>query len=264
MSLPEMKDRLEGLYEKFNQRRYVHPDPLECVYEYDDPADREIAALIAASLAYGQVRQILKSVSDVLSRMGPSPYAYLMDERAARIQSDMAGFVHRFARGAHVAALLTGIRKTLKQHGSLQQSFRVCLADDEPTIWPALCRFSETLRHDSACGAPGHLLACPEKGSACKRLNLFLRWMVRKDRVDPGGWPDVPASMLIIPLDTHMFRICRKLGLTARNQPNMRTAIEITEAFRQWAPQDPVKYDFTLSRFGIRKDLAGQADEYFA
>lgn len=259
-----MKDWLDGLYEKFNQRRYVHPDPLECLYEYDDPGDREIVALIAASLAYGQVRQILKSVSDVLSRMGPSPYAYLMDASADRIQLDMAGFVHRFARGHHVAAFLTGIRKTLKEHGSLQQCFNVCLAGDESTIWPALCRFADALRHDSACGAPGHLLACPAKGSACKRLNLFLRWMVRKDRVDPGGWPDVPPSMLIIPLDTHMFRICRKLGLTSRNQPNMRTAIEITEAFRQWAPRDPVKYDFTLSRFGIRKELSRQAERYFA
>ena len=259
----DMKDWLDGLYEKFNRRRFVHPDPLECLYDYNDPADREIVALIAASLAYGQVRQILKSVSNVLSRMDASPYAYLMEVSGERIQSDMSGFVHRFARGTHVAALLTGIQAAVKTHGSLQQCFQTCLADDDPTLLPALCRFAETLRSNGACGEPGHLLACPEKGSACKRLNLFLRWMARKDRVDPGGWPGVAPSMLIIPLDTHMFRICRKLGLTARNQPNMRTAIEITEAFRQWAPADPVKYDFTLSRFGIRKELSRQAEEYF-
>lgn len=259
----DMQDWLDGLYETYNQRRFVHPDPLECLYDYDDPADREIVALIAASLAYGQVRQILKSVSDVLSRMGSSPYAYLMGESAERIQSDLFGFVHRFARETHVSALLTGIQAAVKAHGSLQNCFQTCLADEDTTLLPALCRFAGILRSGSACGEPGHLLACPEKGSACKRLNLFLRWMVREDRVDPGGWPGVPASMLIIPLDTHMFRICRALGLTSRKQANMRTAIEITEGFRQWAPADPVKYDFTLSRFGIRKELSRQAEKYF-
>ncbi|MCP4693017.1 MAG: DUF2400 domain-containing protein, partial [Desulfobacterales bacterium] len=102
---------------------------------------------------------------------------------------------------------------------------------------------------------PGHLVALPEKGSACKRMNLFLRWMVREDAVDPGGWEGVPASSLIIPLDTHMHRIGLGLNFTKRKQANMRTALEITEAFKALYPDDPVKFDFALTRLGIRDDL---------
>ena len=104
-------------------------------------------------------------------------------------------------------------------------------------------------------GKRKHVLACPDKGSACKRLNLFLRWMVREDNVDPGGWNQVPASMLIIPLDTHMHRIGHSFQLTSRKQADMRTALEITKAFREMSPQDPVRYDFSLTRLGIRNDM---------
>lgn len=259
-----MKDWLDAQYDKLNHRRFVHPDPLECLYRYDNQADREIVALIAASLAYGQVRQILKSVSDVLTRMGASPYTYLMNESAGRIQQDMSGFVYRFARDCHITALLSAIQKILGKHGSLNRCFQACVAEGDPTVFPALCRFSGEMYEASGSGEAGHLLVCPEKGSACKRMNLFLRWMVRKDRVDPGGWDGISPSMLIIPLDTHMFRICRKLGLTDRKQANMKTAIEITGAFRRCSPNDPVKYDFALTRYGIRKELSPDAGQDFS
>lgn len=258
-----MKDWLDAQYEKYNRRRFVHPDPLECLYGYDNPADREIVALIAASLAYGRVRQILTSVYDVLGRMGASPYAYLTNETADRIRRDMSGFVHRFARDCHMSALLSAMRRVLAEHGSLNQCFKTCMAPDDRSVFPPLCRFTREMLADCAHGAPGHLVARPEKGSACKRMNFFLRWMVRKDRVDPGGWDEIPPSMLIIPLDTHMFRICRRLGLTHRNQPDMKTAVEITDAFRRCSPEDPVKYDFTLSRFGIRKELSPAGGNIF-
>ncbi|MBW2226086.1 MAG: DUF2400 family protein, partial [Deltaproteobacteria bacterium] len=102
---------------------------------------------------------------------------------------------------------------------------------------------------------PGHLVALPEKGSACKRMNLFLRWMVRKDRVDPGGWADVPLSKLIVPLDTHMHKISLQLGFTSKKQANMHAALEITDGFKNFVPDDPVKYDFSLTRFGIREGM---------
>ena len=257
-----MKKWLEARYEELNRRCYVHPDPLECVYGYNTAADREIAALVAASLAYGQVRQILKSVHAVLDRMGPSPHAYLMKSSPARIQHDMAGFVHRFAREGHLCALLLSLQRILFTHGSLYQCFLAHQGASESSVYPALCGFAAELREAEACGSPGHLVACPEKGSACKRLNLFLRWMVRCDRVDPGGWEAVSPAALIIPLDTHMFRICAKLGLTSRRQADMKTALEITEGFRQCAPTDPVRYDFALTRLGIRKELPGQFPEY--
>lgn len=257
-----MKEWLEARYEELNRRCYVHPDPLECLYAYNETADREIAALVAASLAYGQVRQILKSVNAVLSRMGPSPHAYLIHTSPARLQRDMAGFVHRFARDVHVSALLLSVQRILFEHGSLYQCFLAHQKASGRTVYPALCGFAAALREAGGCGNPGHLVACPEKGSACKRLNLFLRWMVRTDRVDPGGWEAVSPAALIIPLDTHMFRICAKLGLTSRRQADMKTALEITEGFRQWTPTDPVRYDFALTRLGIRKDLSARFSEY--
>jgi len=257
-----MKERLEALYEELNRPCYVHPDPLECVYGYNSAADREVAALVAASLAYGQVRQILKSVTDVLGRMGPSPHAYLIHTSPAQIQCDMAGFVHRFARDGHISALLLSVRRILFENGSLYQCFLAHQKVSGQSVYPALCGFAAELREANGCGSPGHLVACPEKGSACKRLNLFLRWMVRCDRVDPGGWEAVSPAALIIPLDTHMFRICTKLGLTCRRQADMKTALEITEGFRQWAPIDPVRYDFALTRLGINRELSGTFSEY--
>lgn len=254
-----MEGWLEARYERYNRRRYVHPDPLACLYRYPATADREIAALVAASLAYGQVGQIIKSVEDVLGRMGGSPRAYLAEREPGRIKGDMAGFVHRFARAEHICALLMGIREVVFEHGSLLNCFAAHLSGSDRTVFPALCRFSGALRRHQD---PGHLLACPEKGSACKRLNLYLRWMVRCDRVDPGGWEGVSAARLIVPLDVHMFRICSFLGLTRRRQADMKTALEITDAFRRWSPQDPVRYDFALSRMGIRKEISGDLKQW--
>jgi len=127
------------------------------------------------------------------------------------------------------------------------------LNDDDDTIFPALSAFTRKL---SICADDNlkSLVPSPTGGSACKRLNLFLRWMVRSDEVDPGGWENVSASKLIVPVDTHMHKICHLLGLTTRRQADMRAATEITSAFRSIAPTDPVRYDFSLTRLGIRKD----------
>jgi uncharacterized protein (TIGR02757 family) len=254
-----MKVWLEDCYAAYNLRRFVSPDPLECLYAYDRLCDREIAGLVAASLAYGQVRQIVRSVRSVLGRMGESPHGYVTGSSAGAIAKDMAGFSHRFATGSHVAALLVGIRRVLDEYGSVYNCFCAGLREGDRNVYPALSRFSDALRKRGEKNGPGHLVACPEKGSACKRMNLYLRWMVRCDRVDPGGWEGVSASRLIIPLDVHMFRIGCALRLTRRRQANMKAALEITEGFRRHAPEDPVRYDFALSRFGIRKGLPDQA-----
>ncbi|MFZ2631219.1 MAG: TIGR02757 family protein [Desulfosalsimonadaceae bacterium] len=260
-----MRKKLERLYDQYNQRRYVHPDPLEFLYNYKELRDREIVGLIASALAYGKVAQILKSVGAVLEKMGPSPFAYLQSTPSVRIVSDFQPFVHRFAKGPQLSAFLMGIQQVILDYGSLYNCFLYCFNDrfsrTDETILPVLALFSEKIIQGSSVASgscsPGHLVPCPEKGSACKRLHLFLRWMVRKDAVDPGGWDDVPRSALIIPLDTHMFRIGKALGLTFRNQADRLAALDISVGFKQWSPDDPVKYDFALTRFGIRNDLDG-------
>lgn len=247
-----VKARLEHLYHDYNDPAYIHPDPLECVRNYASIGDREIAGIIASCLAFGRVSQILSALERVFAVMGPSPRAYVEKGCLKIFQNDFKGFVYRFVRDEHLSALLSGLRDMLGAYGSLENCFVSGLSHGDETVVPAMGRFVGHLvgNHD-----PGYLVARPDKGSAMKRMNLFLRWMVRCDAVDPGGWDRVGPSRLVVPLDTHMHRMARRLGLTGRNQADLRTALEITDAFRRFNPNDPVKYDFVLTRFGIRDDL---------
>ncbi|MFH1829672.1 MAG: TIGR02757 family protein [Pseudomonadota bacterium] len=247
-----LKTKLEKLYAKYNRPELINPDPLQFLGIYKDVKDREIVALIASSLAYGRVAQILKSVDCVLSRMRPGPRAFLERSSEKKIQETFAGFKHRFTTDDDLKDLLLGIKKVLQKHGSLNQCFVQHYDEQHETILPALENFVKEITHE---GEGTKLLPCPSRKSACKRLNLFLRWMVRNDAVDPGGWEGVCTSKLIVPLDTHMHKIALSLGMTKRKQANMRTALEITRSFAKIFPQDPVKYDFALTRFGIRNDM---------
>ncbi len=250
--LPPLKDELDTLYRHYNRRCFVQPDPLQFLYAYPDVRDRELVALVASSLAYGRVAAILKSVSIVLDLLTPSPHAFLMGAEREGLKTSLAGFRHRFTRGVEVADMLWAARCVVRSFGSLEACFTAGLIREEETILPALTRFVNTLHQFG--GRRGFLLAQPEKASACKRWHLFLRWMVRRDEVDPGGWSRVPPSMLIVPVDTHMHRIGMGLGGTSRTQADLKTALEITHMFRRLAPEDPVRYDFSLTRLGIRPD----------
>lgn len=247
------KNKLDQLYKRYNHREFVHPDPLEFLYSYPDIPERELVGLIASSLAYGRVAQILKSVSLVLEKMSPSPRAFLMKSSDKSITSSFANFKHRFTTGEEMALMLIGTKRIIKKYGSLYNCFIKGYRDTDDTILPALTSFTDTL-NNIVKRNKNSLLPSPSKGSACKRLNLFLRWMIREDEVDPGGWNMIPASKLIIPLDTHMYSICFTLNMTGRKQANMQTAIDITKAFGKIIPDDPVRYDFALTRLGIRKD----------
>lgn len=249
-----IKEKLDKLYGLFNHREFVHPDPLEFLYAFPDLLERELVGLIAASLAYGRVGQILKSVSSVLEMMAPTPRSFLLDSTDKKIISVFSGFKHRFSTGEEMAYMLSGAKNIIERHGSLHNFFISNFSADDETVLPAL----SALVHQLDIFNPAEknsLLPSPIKGSACKRINLFMRWMIREDRVDPGGWKGVPPSKLIIPLDTHMHNICLKTNITNRKQADMRTALEITRAFREIAPEDPTRYDFALTRLGIRKEL---------
>lgn len=254
MNEATLKRRLNRLYFRYNRRAFVHPDPLEFLYFYDNPLDREIAGLIASSLAYGRVGQILKSVSWVIGRLGPSPSGFVKRAGQGEINDTFDGFVHRFATDSHLSSLFSAIKKLIGKYGSLYHCFLAGMNKKDQTILTALSRFSARIIAASDFKT-GHLIPLPNRGSSCKRLNLFLRWMVREDEVDPGGWSGIPASKLIVPLDTHLHAISLQLGLTCRRQPDLKTAMEITDRFRRLSPRDPVKYDFALTRFGIRSDL---------
>ena len=250
---PPGKAELEALHRRYDSREWVHPDPLEFLYRYEDPEDREVVGFIASSLAYGRVAQILASVGKVLDPMGESPARFLDETSPDRLASMFRAFVHRFTTGSELASMLAGLKKVRHRFGSLQRCFLKGHSPEDDTVIPALSFLLNQV------GAPGNsrcnsLLPLPERGSACKRHHLFLRWMVRKDGVDPGGWDPVSPAQLVIPLDTHMYRICFAWGFTARRNAGGAAALDATRAFRNIAPEDPVRYDFALTRLGIRKD----------
>lgn len=250
-----MKEKLEQYYKKYNRQKYIHPDPLEFLYHYKDNKDIEIVAIIASSLAFGRVDQILKSISSVLDIMGDSPFSYLQVNSFSAIKKDFKGFVYRFVRDKEIVSLLTALKTLLTDYRSLEDCFSAGVSEQDETIFNGLVAFEKAIRN-RADGSPGYLFADPSKGSGCKRMNLCLRWLVRKDSVDTGIWKTVSPSKLIIPVDTHMHKIAQKLNLTKRKQPNMKTALEITRGFAAISPDDPVKYDFSLTRFGIRNELS--------
>jgi uncharacterized protein (TIGR02757 family) len=255
----QLKQKLEHLYDIYTGRSFVDPDPLLFLYRYPDVRDREIAALVAACLAYGRVEMIMRAVAQVLAFLGPSPAARVAGLTAAEMNRGLAGYTYRFARQAHVMSLMAGMQRVLREYGTLEACFMAGMTPDDSTVMPGLTFLCRKLDPEGACG---HLLADPAKNSACKRSHLFLRWMVRRDRVDPGGWDRVGPDRLLIPLDRHMFTAGRMLGFTRRKTPDRTACLEITDGFKQIQPDDPVKYDFCLTRFGIQRtlemtDLAG-------
>jgi uncharacterized protein (TIGR02757 family) len=262
IKLKQTKAVLDRLYSRYNRFDRIAPDPLQFVYQYRLPEDQEIVGLLAAVLAYGRVMQIQKSMTDLLARLGPSPYALVQQLKASH-QKKLTSFKHRFNTGQDLYYLLKAIQQLLVTHGSLEQAFLAGYHAQHESVMPALASFRNRLL---SCIEPRfrqsgvlYLLADPEKGSPCKRLNLFLRWMVRDDDVDAGLWALIDPAKLIVPMDVHMSRLCRLIGFHDKNQVSLKTAMQVTACFAEVSPIDPVKYDFALSRVGIVEQCKGEA-----
>lgn len=240
----------DALYRRYNRPALVSPDPLEFLHRWTDVRDREIAALIGACFAYGNVKAITKNLNSLFAVIS-SPRAYVLSTTPVRLKKDFAGFKYRFTTQEQLCTFLLAIQQILKEYGSLEACFIQGLSPQDESVCRALAHFAQCLR---AHGNVRSLVPDPAKGSALKRLNLFLRWMVRQDEVDPGGW-NVAPKLLVVPLDVHMHRCARALELTRRNAADMKTALDITRSLARFCPEDPVKYDFCITRFGIRPDM---------
>jgi uncharacterized protein (TIGR02757 family) len=259
----QLTDILEGLYAKNNRRELISPDPLQFVYKYSEPADMEIVGFLAAALAYGRVQQIEKSLTGLFERIGESPAEFTRNFNRHK-RAKLADFKHRFTAGDDISNLLILFRNVLNGYGSIEKFFLRGYNPGDRNIVPALSTFCGSLLNMYAGKHNGHvtkgltyLLTDPAAGSACKRLNLFLRWMVRDDDVDTGLWRSIDKAKLIVPVDVHMSRLCKTLGLYDRKTVSLAAAVEITESFSQIEPADPVKYDFALSRIGIVDNCTG-------
>jgi len=255
---------LEALLQGTDAKARLENDPLELPHRYLLPQDVEVAALLSAALAYGRVDLFKPRLEELLAQLGPSPARTASDSTAAQLLERTGSFNYRMTDGRDVACLLLGVGRILNEEGSLGARFAAhhrALSSPGETIRAALGAFVSDLcapdfRPISGQREPTrrlkHLVPHPDRGSACKRLNLFLRWMVRgPDGVDLGLWREVPKSALVIPLDTHVHRIGRFIGLTRRQDLSWLTAEEITSRLRQLDSEDPVRFDFALSHLGI-------------
>jgi uncharacterized protein (TIGR02757 family) len=258
---PTLTPRLDALYHDYNRVDSVS-DPVHLVRPFTDPADREIAGYCAASLAFGRVASILNSIGALFRIMGPHPAAFVRAFEPDAPHPELRALVHRWTRGDDLAALLWILRQMLEQSGSIESFFLEGLSGEHEDVGPALDSFSSrALQLDvrRAYGRrrlpkrPGvcYFFPRPSAGSACKRQNLFLRWMVRSDEVDLGAWTRVPASKLIVPLDTHVIRLGRCLKLTRYTSPGWKMAADITASLRALDPEDPVRFDFSLCHVGM-------------
>jgi uncharacterized protein (TIGR02757 family) len=240
----------------------LEADPVGVVHRYDDPHDREIVGLVAACVAFGNVATIRSKLDDALARLGAHP-ARVADD-LANVQRLLRGWKHRVFLGDDIARLAFGARSVQRESGSLGARFAAELARTGDLrgaldAWCDAIRAAGDLRTRGRRRGPAHLL--PSAGpSAKKRLNLYLRWMIRPaDGVDLGLW-DVPASRLVIPVDTHIHKLSKNLGFTKRKDVSWTTAEEITAALARYDATDPVKYDFSLCHLGMLQRCPSRRD----
>jgi uncharacterized protein (TIGR02757 family) len=251
---------LEGLYRSFDHTESA-TDPIHIVRRFTRKEDRELVGFCAAALAFGRVASVLHSIESLLAVMGPQPAAFVRAFDPVRDSARIEPLVHRWIRGRDLVALLLILQRMLHQSGSIEGFF---VQGDDPSaadVGPALDSFSTRalqtdMRQAYGRRPPARTGVCyffprPSAGSACKRLNLFLRWMVRKDEIDLGVWTKVTPARLVVPLDTHIIRLGQCLRLTRYVSPGWKMAAEITASLRALDPADPVRYDFSLCHVGM-------------
>jgi uncharacterized protein (TIGR02757 family) len=254
-----LRSRLEQLYDDYN-REDAAADPIQIVRRYTRPADQEIVGFCAAALAFGRVASVLSTIETLTRILGPEPAAFVRAFDAAAPHPELRAMVHRWTRGVDIAALLWVLRQMLDRCGSIEGFFLEDYRNEAVDITDALDSFSRralALDLRAVYGrVPKRAGVCyffprPSGGSGCKRLNLFLRWMVRRDEVDLGVWRSIPPAKLIVPLDTHVIRLGRCLRLTRYTSPGWRMAAEITASLRAIDPVDPIRFDFSICHVGM-------------
>ena len=272
VSMHELHQALERvrLHVKVEERLAL--DPVGVLHRFADPLDREVFGLVASGIAFGNVKTIRAKLEEIARRVGPHPARAADDPKALR--RAMRGFRHRVFTGDHITRVLVGARVVQKRHGTLGSRFkklmgrgvlewRTPLEQDGAELREALAQLCDEIREAGGL-EPCHILPDPRAGSAVKRLMLYLRWMVRPDDgVDLGQWGGkggIPTSALLIPVDTHVHKLGRNLGLTDRNDLSWKTAEEVTAGLRRFAPDDPVKYDFSLCHLGMLQRCPSRRD----
>lgn len=255
----DLKDKLDFHYKAFDKTN-ISPDPLQFLHLYSDKKDIEVMGFIASIYAYGNVKQIINTLNKFVEISGDKPYKFISAFSTYKNKQNLQTLYHRFYSYTDVLNLFRVLEIIYEEYGSLKNLFMKYYNSDDVNIKKALSGFSlhfineikKLTGEKSLSTGTRFMFPLPELGSACKRKNLFLRWMVRKDELDFGLWNEIPKNKLLIPVDTHVARICKKLELTGRKNVSWKMAEEITENLKKYDAEDPVKYDFAICHIGMR------------
>ncbi|MBI3592056.1 MAG: TIGR02757 family protein [Nitrospirae bacterium] len=260
--MKSLKFTLDRLYNDYNFEERKFFDPIEFPHQYKRPEDIEVSAFIASCFAYGKVDLFKPVVKNILSVMGKSPYDFLLDFNPGKHGKLFADIKYRFNKNEDIICLFLALAEVFKKYGSIESAFKRRYTDSDLNIGNGLTGLIDMLLRIDTSAVYGRdmksngflqFFPSPSKGSACKRMNLFLRWMIRDRDIDFGIWKGIPKNKLVIPLDTHIGRISKCLGFTKRSSQDWKMAVEITEALKTLDPEDPLKYDFALCHQGISK-----------
>jgi len=245
-------EELEILYRKFNDRRYRSTDPIQFAYRYQKTEDIEIAALIAALFAYGNVKSMCATLEKVMTFLGDAPFQKLKALDLATLQLELPEIYYRFFTTADIHHLLLTLSEILKREGSLGRCMESSWKKSKGQLLDCLFEFRSLFVTSFRTTRFLKFMFPHPKEGAAKRLHMFMRWMIRNDEVDLGVWSFIPSSDLIVPLDTHVFKAARRLRFTRRKTSSLQAALEVTQALKRLCPKDPLKYDFALCHSGMR------------
>lgn len=244
-------DLLEAKYIAYNTNRFIEDDPISIPHQFTQKEDIEIAGFLAATIAWGQRKTIITNAKRILTYMDNAPYEFILSHESSDLEQ-LKGFVHRTFNAIDLAYFFQSLQNIYKNHKGLEEAFRF-----RSSMAETLSNFKQlffSIEHESR--TEKHV-ANPLKGSTAKRLNMYLRWMVRQDRngVDFGIWKSHQSSNLMMPLDVHTANVGRKLGLLTRKQNDWKAVEELTHSLRIYDSNDPVKYDFALFGMGVNRDI---------
>lgn len=251
MKRAELKKLLDEKYKAYNQPSFIPLDPISIPHRFDRMQDREIIGFWTAMLAWGQRITIIRNAERLIEWMGGSPYDFILNHRE-KDRKPFLDFKHRTFNATDTIYFLEFLQRYYQKHDSLEGAFARHLKPEDEHVGPALTGFAAYFAdHPSFPARTRKHVASPARKSSCKRLNMFLRWMVRDEGVDFGDWKQISKSQLLCPLDVHVERVARKLKLLRRKQRDFEAVLELTANLRKLDPADPVKYDFALFGIGI-------------
>lgn len=250
------KERLDRLVAHFETPAFIASDPISLPHAFDDPRDQEVIGLYAALLAWGRRQTVLNKMAELCERMRYKPFQFVMEFDPHRDADCLDGFRHRTFQPQDALWLTRNLSILLRDNGSVERLFSRHLSPTDEDVGPAIQGFSESVigAHDDTPARLKKHLARPESGSACKRINMYLRWMVRPGPVDFGVWTHITPRQLMLPLDVHSGRQARKLGMLTRSYNDWRACVELTENCRALCPDDPARYDFAFFGLGMYGD----------